>query len=104
MKIMKVSNGLYRHYKGHIYMVDGVAKHTETLEDLVEYHAMYVDPEFGPYAHWVRPIGMFLENVEVNGQRVPRFEKLSDQESLAFLQGMLLKIAEENPEILEKND
>lgn len=103
-EIMKVSNGLYRHYKGKMYMVDGVCKHSETLEDMVTYHAMYVDPQFGPYAHWVRPIAMFAEEVEVGGQKVPRFAKLSKEESIQFLQDLALKIADKTPEKVETND
>lgn len=98
---MKIPNGLYRHYKGKVYMVDGVGKHSETLEDMVTYHAMYVDPEFGPYAHWVRPAKMFLEEIEVNGQKVSRFSKLSTEESLQVLQEEMMKIMSEE---LEKNE
>lgn len=61
--------GLYRHYKGKDYEVIGIAKHSETLEDLVVYKALYDSGSL-----WVRPLKMFEENVEVNGEVVPRFQ------------------------------
>ena len=61
--------GKYKHYKGKMYEVIGVAKHSETLEDLVVYKKLYDDGEI-----WVRPLKMFLEDVEVDGIMVPRFE------------------------------
>jgi len=60
--------GLYRHYKGKEYHVTGLARHSETLEPLVVYQALY-----GERGLWVRPAAMFVETVEVAGQRVPRF-------------------------------
>lgn len=71
-----IEPGLYKHYKGKLYEVLGMAKHSETLELLVIYRALYDDPDFGYGATWVRPAGMFIEFVEVNGQSVKRFEKL----------------------------
>jgi len=65
--------GLYQHFKGNFYEVVGVVKHSETLEDLVLYKALYVG-EFPNGQLWVRPKKMFLEDVEVGGLRVPRFE------------------------------
>ena len=65
--------GKYRHYKGKFYEVIGSAYHTETLEELVVYRALYDEPTYGPNALWVRPKSMFLEEIEVNGQRVRRF-------------------------------
>ena len=61
----------YRHFKGNEYLVMHIAKHSETLEELVVYQALYV--EMGV---WVRPLEMFLEQVEVNGQMVNRFEEI----------------------------
>ena len=61
--------GKYRHYKGKEYEVIGIAKHSETLEELVVYQALY-----GERGLWVRPIKMFLEEVEVDGKKMPRFE------------------------------
>ncbi|SEL59960.1 DUF1653 domain-containing protein [Halomonas daqiaonensis] len=60
--------GIYRHYKGPLYEVLGVARHSETEEKLVAYRALY-----GDYGLWVRPLDMFLETVEVQGEPVPRF-------------------------------
>jgi hypothetical protein len=66
-----VKQGRYRHYKGNEYVVIGVAKHSETLEEMVVYQ-----PDYGEQGLWVRPKAMFLETVEVDGQRVPRFQFL----------------------------
>lgn len=67
-----VEPGIYKHYKGKQYKVLGVAKHSETLEDLVVYEALY---ENEVSKLWVRPVEMFLETVEVDGSVVPRFKK-----------------------------
>jgi hypothetical protein len=61
--------GIYEHYKGKRYEVLGVAIHSETLEEMVIYQAQY-----GEKIIWVRPLAMFLENVEVDGELKPRFE------------------------------
>ncbi|MFI0474438.1 DUF1653 domain-containing protein [Halomonas sp. HMF6819] len=60
--------GIYRHYKGALYEVLGTAQHSETEEPLVVYRALY-----GEYGLWVRPLAMFMETVEVQGQQQPRF-------------------------------
>ncbi|MDH5562337.1 MAG: DUF1653 domain-containing protein [Nitrospirota bacterium] len=60
--------GIYRHYKGNTYQVLGVAKHSETEEDLVVYRALYDE-----WRLWVRPLEMFSEKVEVEGKLVSRF-------------------------------
>ncbi len=65
--------GLYKHYKGNIYEVIGIAKHSETLEEMVVYKATY--QKEGENL-WVRPKSMFLESVEIDGRRVNRFSKL----------------------------
>lgn len=65
--------GKYQHYKGRFYEVIGVAKHSETLEELVVYRALYED-EFGKNALWVRPKKMFMENVTIGNKVVPRFK------------------------------
>jgi hypothetical protein len=67
-----VPAGLYRHYKGKMYEVLGVARHSETKEELVVYKALY-DTEFGPESLWVRPKGMFQEYVFSDGKEIPRF-------------------------------
>ncbi|WP_334308148.1 DUF1653 domain-containing protein [Acetoanaerobium noterae] len=61
----------YRHFKGNEYLVMHIAKHSETLEEVVIYQALY-----GEMGIWVRPLEMFLEQVEVNGQMVNRFEEI----------------------------
>ncbi|OGO77749.1 MAG: hypothetical protein A2Y23_03895 [Clostridiales bacterium GWB2_37_7] len=61
----------YRHFKGKEYLVLYIAKHSETLEDLVVYQALY-----GERGIWVRPLEMFIEQVELEGRLVNRFEEL----------------------------
>ena len=70
---MSIELGLYKHYKGNIYEVIGVAKHSETLEEMVVYKATY-QPEGQNL--WVRPLKLFFETIIVNGQSVKRFEKI----------------------------
>jgi len=71
--------GLYEHYKGRRYEVLGECHHSETLERLVVYRALYDHPEFGPNALWVRPFDMFLETVEIDGETLPRFRYLGEK-------------------------
>lgn len=66
-----IKPGKYKHYKGGEYQVIGVAKHSETLEDVVVYKALY---ENQASKLWVRPLKMFLEKVEVDGALRSRFE------------------------------
>lgn len=61
--------GTYRHYKGHLYKVIGLAKHSETLEELVVYFNLE-----DPQKLWARPKAMFSEGVTINGALVPRFK------------------------------
>ncbi len=65
----KFKLGKYRHYKGKKYEVLYTAKHSETLEDLVVYKALY-----GEGQTWIRPLEMFIEDVEIDGEKKPRFE------------------------------
>lgn len=65
--------GRYRHYKGQPYEVLGVARHSETLEPLVVYRALY-----GEHGLWVRPAAMFTEMVVVGGVQVSRFARVED--------------------------
>jgi hypothetical protein len=65
--------GLYEHYKGKRYRVHGVVRHSETLEELVLYEALYAN-DLGKM--WVRPKKMFLESIELEGKVVPRFKPL----------------------------
>lgn len=76
--MQEVRPGKYRHYKGNFYRVLGVARHSETLEELVVYQALYESEEFGSNALWVRPKSMFLENVDKDGMQVPRFQYLQN--------------------------
>ena len=68
--------GKYQHFKGKMYEVIGVARHSETLEELVVYKQLYDSDKFKKGAVWVRPKKMFLEKVEVGGKKVPRFKYL----------------------------
>ena len=63
--------GIYEHYKGKRYEVLGVGKHSETMEEFVVYCALYGDRDI-----WIRPLEMFVEEVEVDGIKKPRFEYL----------------------------
>ncbi len=72
---MSTIPGLYRHYKGGLYRLVGIARHSETLEDMVVYQALY-----GEHGLWVRPLGMWEEQVTVNGVAQPRFARLPDDQ------------------------
>lgn len=65
--------GIYRHYKGLLYQVLDTARHSETLEPMTLYRALY-----GERGLWVRPASMFLEMVDVDGVRQPRFARQAD--------------------------
>ena len=75
MKNVTLKKGIYQHYKGHHYEVIDVAQHTETLEEVVVYRALY-----GDHLLWVRPLKMFLEQVEVAHEKIPRFEFILEQD------------------------
>ena len=64
----EIKLGKYRHFKGNEYEVIGIAKHSETLEEMVVYKALYGDGGL-----WVRPISMWDEEVEFDGKTVKRF-------------------------------
>jgi len=70
---MKISKGIYKHFKGHVYKVIGTAKHSETLEEQVVYVSISDDNDI-----WVRPANMFLDMVERDGKRFQRFEFLGE--------------------------
>lgn len=74
---MVVRMGKYLHYKGKEYEVFGVAKHSETLEELIVYRALY-EGDFPKNQLWVRPKSIFEETVEVNGDKMPRFKFIED--------------------------
>ena len=65
---------IYRHYKNKDYEVLWIVKHSETLEDLVLYKALYDSKEFWANALWVRPKSMFCENIVINNEKIPRFK------------------------------
>lgn len=65
--------GRYRHFKGNEYEVIGTARHSETLEELVVYRALY-----GDFGLWVRPAAMWAEPVTRNGVTCPRFTFLGE--------------------------
>ncbi|MDA8596967.1 DUF1653 domain-containing protein [Candidatus Pacebacteria bacterium] len=66
----------YRHYKGREYTVVSIARHSETLEEMVVYQAEYDTADFGPQPIWVRPREMFEEVVTVDNQSCERFVRL----------------------------
>lgn len=68
--------GIYQHYKGNKYEVIGIAKHSETLEDLVVYRALY-DNKVSQL--WVRPLKMFTEMIEINGTEIERFKYIGEK-------------------------
>lgn len=69
-----IKNGIYKHYKNNLYEVLGIAQHTETGEQLVVYKSLYEAVDY-PYGQlWIRPLEMFMEQIEYNGKRVQRFE------------------------------
>ncbi len=70
----KLRLGVYEHFKGKRYEVIGVARHSETQEEMVVYRKLYDDGSF-----WVRPLKMFLEEVEREGIRVPRFRYIEKE-------------------------
>src|SRR3989338_650890 len=80
----EILQGIYRHYKGALYEVIGVGRHTETMEELVTYRDLEKSEEFGDNALWSRPKTMFLESVRIDGRDVPRFTYLGENlESLS---------------------
>jgi hypothetical protein len=78
MKKLEIG-AVYRHYKGNNYEVVGLALHSETLEELVAYRALYNHNKYGKNSLWVRPKKMFLENVTVGGKKVERFKKIKQK-------------------------
>ena len=72
---MDILPGLYRHFKGGLYRVEGVARHSETLEEMVVYRALY-----GEGGLWVRPASMWNETVTHEGVLQPRFAPVKEGE------------------------
>jgi hypothetical protein len=71
--VSEIKIGRYRHFKGNEYRVLYLAKHSETLEDLVVYQALY-----GGRAIWVRPASMWNELIERDGITLRRFEFIGE--------------------------
>lgn len=71
---MEIKLGKYRHFKGNEYEVIGIAKHSETLEEMVIYRALY-----GDGGYWVRPSHMWNEEVTRGGKTFPRFELIEEE-------------------------
>lgn len=67
----EITPGKYRHYKGNDYEVIGIARHSETEQEMVVYRQLY-----GAGGLWVRPLAMFQEQVIIEGKTVPRFAKV----------------------------
>jgi len=74
----EIQTGKYKHYKGKEYEVVGLAHHSETLEPLVVYKALYDSKEYGREAFWVRPLKMFQEKITIDGKEINRFEYLGN--------------------------
>ncbi|MBQ5357356.1 MAG: DUF1653 domain-containing protein [Oscillospiraceae bacterium] len=70
-----IKPGKYRHFKGNEYEVIGTAKHSETMEEMVVYRALY-----GEFGLWVRPASMWEETVERDGKTYQRFTYIGDEE------------------------
>ena len=69
----------YRHFKGGVYRLVGIAKDSETLEEMVVYQAMYGDRQM-----WVRPMSMFFGKVDRDGKVFDRFTEISEQEAVGL--------------------
>jgi hypothetical protein len=72
--VAALNPGRYRHYKGNLYEVIGLALHSETEEEMVVYRCLY-----GDHSLWVRPLAMFMETVSVDGREVQRFERVEEE-------------------------
>ena len=68
-----IKKGIYEHYKGNRYELLYIANHSETLEKMVVYKALYGEGEI-----WVRPLSMWNEEVDVNGSKMPRFKLINE--------------------------
>lgn len=70
-----MKRGIYKHFKGNLYELLCVAKHSETLDDMVVYKALYGDGDT-----WVRPASMWNEQIEHDGKMVKRFQLVEEKE------------------------
>ena len=80
--------GIYQHYKGNYYEALYIARHSETLEPMVVYKALYGDGGI-----WARPASMWNETVEHEGQTMPRFKRLSLEERVSFYETLLDEVS-----------
>lgn len=71
---MDIQTGLYRHFKGNLYEVIGTALHSDTLEPMVVYRALY-----GENGLWVRPAAMWSETIDRDGYHGPRFQYIDSE-------------------------
>ncbi|MCI0382709.1 MAG: DUF1653 domain-containing protein [Chlamydiae bacterium] len=68
-------DSVFHHYKGKRYKILAIGRHHEDLEYQVVYQGLYHSEEFGDGPIWVRPLKMFLETIEVEGKKIPRFRR-----------------------------
>ncbi len=76
--MQEVKLGKYKHFKGNFYEVIAIGKHSETLEEMVVYKALHKEEDEEDYKIWIRPKSLFLLNVIINGNEIPRFKYLDD--------------------------
>ena len=81
---MSVELGYYKHFKGRVYQVIEVGKHSETGEEMVVYKGLYDSPA-GYGAVWIRPVTMFVETIERDGKTMRRFAPISPEEANEIL-------------------
>jgi len=74
---MEIKKGKYQHFKGDMFEVYGIARHSESLEEFVVYKHV-TGTHAGEENYWVRPIKMFLEEVEFKGKKVKRFTYIEE--------------------------
>ncbi|KKS99216.1 MAG: hypothetical protein UW07_C0008G0002 [Candidatus Nomurabacteria bacterium GW2011_GWF2_43_8] len=77
MEHKSIKLGKYKHFKGDVMEVIGTGLHSETLEEFVVYKHL-TGEHAGETNYWVRPIKMFLEEVEKDGKKMPRFEYIGE--------------------------
>lgn len=102
--LANIKPGIYRHYKGNLYKVIGIARHSESLEPLVVYQALYETEMFGKESLWVRPQRMFQEEVTIDGVTQPRFafvknveEEQNSAKKITSKSGLSYEILKEAP-------
>lgn len=69
--------GIYQHYKGKLYELIDIVRHSETLEEMVLYKPLYISKDFPETKMWVRPAKMFIEDVIIDNKKIPRFKLLN---------------------------